>query len=209
MDIRLLGPVELHGGSRPIYPGPPKQRCVLAALALNAGHQVSASALIAYVWGPHPPPAARNSLSSYVAKLRAALRTQDAAIRRLNVGYVLDIAMEKVDFHRFAALTSAGIRSGDSRTLDAALHLWRGEPLAGLSGSWVERVRVDLGDRYVAALIAWARLGIQEGRGNEVVERIGHALTVYRHNTRLIEFHQHATEVVRGVPGECRCPEST
>jgi hypothetical protein len=45
-DIRLLGPVEVRSAGSPVVVGPPMQRNVLAALAVDAGQPVTVATLI-------------------------------------------------------------------------------------------------------------------------------------------------------------------
>jgi DNA-binding SARP family transcriptional activator len=55
VGVRLLGPVEIWAGSARVEVGPPRQRAVLAALAVDAGRVVAVEALVDRVWGPEPP----------------------------------------------------------------------------------------------------------------------------------------------------------
>jgi DNA-binding SARP family transcriptional activator len=59
VDFRLLGPVEVRVGDELVELGPAKQRCVLAALAVQVGRPVPIDVLVARVWGDEPPAAAR------------------------------------------------------------------------------------------------------------------------------------------------------
>lgn len=73
MDFRPWGPVELHGASGSVDIGTPRERLVLAALAVDAGRLVPVSTLIDRVWGPDAPPGARPTLRVYLTHLRKAL----------------------------------------------------------------------------------------------------------------------------------------
>lgn len=84
MVIGLLGEVTAAGAEL----GPARQRCVLAALAVDAGRVVPLDRLAGRVWGPDLPPRPRSILPSYVSRLRAALAgAADIAAR--SGGYVL------------------------------------------------------------------------------------------------------------------------
>src|SRR5689334_9828863 len=50
MQIRLLGPVEVYTGAGPLDAGTTRQRCVLAALAVDAGRPVPVDMLVDRVW---------------------------------------------------------------------------------------------------------------------------------------------------------------
>ena len=73
MDLRLLGPLEVRLGDRPIELGPRKQRAVLAMLALEPGRTVSADHLAEGLWGDEPPPSGAKMVQLYVSRLRRLL----------------------------------------------------------------------------------------------------------------------------------------
>jgi DNA-binding response OmpR family regulator len=53
--------------------GGPKQRAVLAHLILRANHVVPTDLLIDGLWGEEPPESARNTVQTYVYRLRKVL----------------------------------------------------------------------------------------------------------------------------------------
>ena len=71
--VRLLGPVEILTGDRPVELRRPQSRAVLAALAVDAGRPVAAATLIDRVWGDDPPKGVQSVLYSHITRLRAAL----------------------------------------------------------------------------------------------------------------------------------------
>jgi DNA-binding SARP family transcriptional activator len=140
LEFRLLGPLEvLAGGDQVPIPGA-KERSLLALLLLHAGRVVSADRLLAELWGEHLPDDPANALQTRVAKLRRALGQAGArgllASRR--PGYVLEVAPERVDVHRFERLLADPRRmagtAGASGRFGEALALWRGPALAGELG---------------------------------------------------------------------------
>ena len=62
-SVRLLGAVEVRCADRIVDLGPPKQRILLAALALSPNEIVSADRLIELMWGDDPPRTAAHSAS--------------------------------------------------------------------------------------------------------------------------------------------------
>src|SRR5260370_28410791 len=74
MEFRVLGPIELWSAGRQQGLGPARERCTLAILLLTPRTIVPAETLIDRLWDTRPPPKARESLSAYVARLRASLR---------------------------------------------------------------------------------------------------------------------------------------
>ena len=73
MQFLILGPLEVSDDGRKLALGGPKQRAVLAHLILRANHVVPADLLIDGLWGEEPPESARNTLQTYVYRLRKVL----------------------------------------------------------------------------------------------------------------------------------------
>lgn len=72
-EFRLLGPLEVSRGGRPLALPGRKPRAVLAMLLLRPGEIVSTDRLIDGLWGEHPPGNALNALQVHAAALRRAL----------------------------------------------------------------------------------------------------------------------------------------
>ncbi len=145
MDFLLLGPLEVHAGGQRIDLGTPKQRAVLAMMALTPGRVVAVDRLIDELWPDEPPASALASLQAYVSRLRRALAPDGRTARSGVVmsrapGYLLDVPPESVDAIRFVRLVKAGrsaLVEGDApaalTTLDGALAMWGGDPLPELA----------------------------------------------------------------------------
>jgi DNA-binding SARP family transcriptional activator len=130
IEVRLLGPVVATRGGEPVTLGGPKQRAVLALLALRVGTVVPADRLVEALWGASPPPTAATALHGHVSRLRRALGKDAIATRA--PGYVLEA---EIDLGRFEALVAAAhAQEGAAReaSLRQALALWRGPALADL-----------------------------------------------------------------------------
>jgi YVTN family beta-propeller protein len=152
MDFRILGPLEVHDGGRPLGLGGEKQRALLAILLLHRNEVVSADRLIDELWGESPPAGARQTLRTYVSKLRRAIATNGAApavaadfernpdegvLLTRGHGYVLKVLPGELDLDRFAEAAERGrdaLATGTpedaARLLREALSWWRGPPLA-------------------------------------------------------------------------------
>lgn len=179
VEVSLLGRFEVRLAGAPIDLGTPKQRAVLAVLALEANRVVPSDRLIQLLWADAPK--ALGALQSYVSNLRRALepdrRPRDPA--RVLVteapGYRLAIDRELVDTLRFEELVRRGrvaLGAGDAAEavsiLDAALAAWGGPPLPELRDEpFVVDVagRLD-GQRVIAlGLAAQARLELGDHLG--------------------------------------------
>ena len=137
MDFRILGPLEVSSGDGAIRLGGRKQRAVLAHLILRADRPVPVGLLIDGLWGEKPPETARNTLQTYVYRLRQVLG--DDRIFSEAGGYMLRADAAEIDAAQFEAMVKtakADLSSDPSKAaaaLSQALALWRGAPLADLS----------------------------------------------------------------------------
>lgn len=136
--FRLLGPLEICVGDRPVRLGGVRQRSLLALLLLRPNEVVSRDRLIDELWRDHAPESAANALAALVARLRRVL-PPDTLVTRSG-GYEARVELEAVDLFRFERLHEEGRRAlaagepaAAAEQLRAALSLWRGPPLADLA----------------------------------------------------------------------------
>jgi DNA-binding SARP family transcriptional activator/Tfp pilus assembly protein PilF len=158
-----------------------RRKALLAALSLHAGHIVSTDRLIEIVWDGNAPPTASNSLQRHVSYLRRALGLRPAIAAR-PPGYVLDLPEDVTDVEVAERLIREGTHSTDAvhsaSRLRAALALWRGRPLADVSGlSWLDEQAERLTSIELVAVQALtdARLALGEhARLVPELERLAH-----------------------------------
>jgi DNA-binding SARP family transcriptional activator/tetratricopeptide (TPR) repeat protein len=171
MQFRLIGPVEIDSAGQVIEIGPPQQRLLAAALAVDAGRLVSVESLIDRVWDD-PPAGARRTLHVLISKMRRTLEdasrreAEDVAVVRRSGGYVLQLSPDRVDVLRFRRLADdAREADGAARVtlLRSAVELWQGEPLSGLPGDWAGRARAAWRQEYLEAAVAWAHTELRTG----------------------------------------------
>ncbi|MFC7639846.1 BTAD domain-containing putative transcriptional regulator [Streptosporangium lutulentum] len=121
-----------------------KPRTLLAALLLDEGRVVPAERLVAVLWGEDPPDTARAVLQTYVSSLRRSFDRAGlpSVIVSHRVGYLADIPAETLDRAVFERLVADGRKAAvegrhhkASEALRAALALWRGPALGGISDS--------------------------------------------------------------------------
>ncbi|MFD9701995.1 tetratricopeptide repeat protein [Lentzea sp. NPDC059081] len=170
--LRLLGPVEVAGAPSPAGDSP-RQRLLLAALATDADRPVPVEVLVDRVWGTNPPPRARRTLHAYIARARRMLADAagDAEPMRIDGRsgtYLLRVDPQRVDLHRFRLLVGQARDTGCPPPrrvvlLREAMGLWRGPPLAGLSGAWPTRMRESWQHERVDATVAWAQAELVAG----------------------------------------------
>ncbi|MVU80072.1 AfsR/SARP family transcriptional regulator [Nocardia sp. ET3-3] len=177
MLVGLLGPVmvEAADGTRAAVGGP-RVRALLGLLALEAGRVVPAARLVDGVWGEDPPAGTGNALQTLASRLRTAV----PMVRNDGGGYVLDVPPEDVDAHRFAgeieagrALLAEGETERAARCFDAALALWRGEPLVDAGDSEVLRAAaLRLTEQRLEGIELRADALLALGRGGEVLREL-------------------------------------
>ncbi|GAA1340437.1 BTAD domain-containing putative transcriptional regulator [Catellatospora bangladeshensis] len=158
-ELRVLGEVEVLADGARVELGHARQRCVLAALLVQANQVVATGRLVDRVWGEHPPRRARQLVSNYLSLLRALLAAGgvagEVAIQRRAGGYVLLVDPDRVDLHRFRRLVAEARADPDParalELLERAAGTWRGEALAGLDTPWTAAVRQELERERFAA----------------------------------------------------------
>ncbi|HEU5473375.1 MAG TPA: BTAD domain-containing putative transcriptional regulator [Actinophytocola sp.] len=177
MGLRVLGPLDLVVGNRSLRIGGPKERTVLAALALKANRVTSMDHLVDAVWDSSPPTSARGQIQKCISGLRRLFgdAAQPGEIRTCPPGYLLDIPPGDLDSEEFTGLVAAarehvlgGRIAQAADTLRAALALWRGPALDGVPSSLVQRGAALLEDARLAAIEERVRLDLAMGRHQEV-----------------------------------------
>ncbi|AIJ22191.1 AfsR/SARP family transcriptional regulator [Amycolatopsis methanolica] len=171
---RLLGPIEVSGPDGPVRLGGPKQRSVLAALLLNAGRVVPDEQLFALVWGAAPPATVRGQVQVYVSELRKLIGAD--VISRRAPGYVIEVGPGELDLHEFddaVARARADLEAGRvgeaARRLRAALDLWHGPVLGGVTQSLLDREGPPLAEKRLSALEDYFDAELAAGRHRSVV----------------------------------------
>jgi len=172
---------------------------------------VPAETLIDRLWDTRPPPKARESLSVYIARLRASLRQavgDDVQLVGRARGYELDVDPETVDLHQFRRLrrqADALVASGDYEYATALLReadgLWRGQALAGIRGDWVARMRDGLEEERRAAILERIGCELELGHHAELVGEIGNLLAQYPLDETLVA-HQMTALYWSGRPAD-------
>ncbi|HUN36818.1 MAG TPA: BTAD domain-containing putative transcriptional regulator [Trebonia sp.] len=153
---------------------------MLATLLLNAGRVVSVDDLAEALWGPSPPPSARVTVQNYVMRLRKALGTAGARISTQPHGYIIHADPDEVDVSRFETnldKARAAARNSSWRVAaveaQAALSLWRGEPLADIDSDLLEtREGPRLKEMRLQAVETRIDADLHLGRHAEVVTEL-------------------------------------
>ena len=181
--VGVLGPLQVATDAGPVEIGAPKQRALLALLALRAGHSVGVDQLIDGLWGEEPPRSATKTLQTYVSGIRRLL--PDGAVRTVPGGYELVLDPADLDASIFEQLIGSARQSqatGDlaqaTEQLNEALALWRGptlvDVLPDLTGVTVGQ-RLD--ELRRVAVEDLADLLLEAGEHQEVIADLEAAVT--------------------------------
>jgi class 3 adenylate cyclase/DNA-binding SARP family transcriptional activator len=138
VKVGVLGPLTVVSDEGTmVRVAAPKERGLLALLALRAGAVVQTPELIRALWGEDPPRSALKAIQTYISALRRVL--PPGGIDTAGGGYQLLVALDDVDallFERLADEGDAALRRGEPAValtaLREALQLWRGAPLVEL-----------------------------------------------------------------------------
>jgi DNA-binding SARP family transcriptional activator len=198
MEFKILGTLEVTDGRLSRTPTAPKIRQVLATLLVRANHFVSVDALIDEVWGESSPARAVTTIQTYIHHLRKEfLQTSSpASTERLVTepqGYLLQVFDDHYDAAVFTRLAQEGNsllecnRLADaSRTLRAALSLWRGSVAAGVNKGPILQARaVHLEELKVQASELWIQAEIRLGRHRQIIPDLRSLAASYPLNERL------------------------
>jgi len=211
MEFRALGPIELWSAGRRRDLGRARARSILAMLLLAPRALVPVETLIDRLWDTAPPPKARDSLSVYVARLRASLRQavgDDVRLVGRAHGYLLEVDPETIDVHQFRrlrrqadALAASGDYEQAAGLLREADTLWRGEALAGIPGDWAARMRDALEEERRAAIVERVGSELELGRHADLVGELRQMLVQYPSDETLVA-HQMTALCRSGRPAD-------
>ncbi|AHH93930.1 BTAD domain-containing putative transcriptional regulator [Kutzneria viridogrisea] len=166
----VLGSLEVVVDGRVVEVPAAKHRVLLAVLLLNANQVVEPGELVHHLWGEDPPAGARNTLRTYVMRLRRLLGPE-VGVRTAPSGYAVDVPEDGLDLHRFRELVERARSAQDALAWDLlteALALWRGPMLAdvALNSPAVEAVA----EEHLLAVELRAAAGLALGRHSELVD---------------------------------------
>ncbi len=189
VEFRLLGDVEIRVDGQALDVGHARQRCVLAALLVDANRYVPVDQILERIWAARPPQRARNTLAGYISRLRPVLAEAGVAVAGLPGGYRLDTDPLLVDLHLFYALIArARNASGDDEAmsiLDHALGLWRGPAFHTLDTPWLAEIRARLDAARLAAELDRNDLALAGGAHATLLGELTERVAAFPQDERL------------------------
>jgi DNA-binding SARP family transcriptional activator/tetratricopeptide (TPR) repeat protein len=175
--LQVLGPLSACRGSASVDLGSSRQRCLLALLALRHGALVHRETIIDDLWGNDPPVSAVNLVQSYVSRLRKAIdpgRSPGDPSGRLvsaRTSYRLQVGAEELDLLSFEhrcnqarRALAAGNLTAACDFFDAAVKLWRAEPLADLSALRSHPLVTTVYQHHADAVVDFASAAVTAGQ---------------------------------------------
>jgi YVTN family beta-propeller protein len=168
----ILGALEVWEDGRELELGAGRQRALLALLLLNANEVVSGDRLIDELWGERPPRSAAKVMQGYISQLRRALSAETILTR--GSGYLLPaVDTDAVEFERLLDEARRQPPRNASRTLSAALALWRGPPLSGFEyEAWAQGEIARLEELRLIALEERIENELQVGEAARLVPEL-------------------------------------
>ncbi|WP_051779324.1 BTAD domain-containing putative transcriptional regulator [Streptomyces sp. NRRL S-241] len=197
--LSLLGPLRVTLDGRELELGGPRNRRLLAALALEAGRVVPTAGLAQAVWDD-PPATAREQLQNAAGALRrrfAEAGLPAAPVVRTEAGFLLDPGHAAVDVRDFARLRSAAKAAeaaddpaGCRALLGRALELWRAPvALGGLRGRIFEAAADRLAQERLDCVETALAADLDLGRHAEVCAELAALTAEHPLRERLVELH--------------------
>lgn len=157
LSILLLGPIRADRGGTALYLGTPRQREVLAVLALRSGTVLSVTQIVDAVWVGRRPDSVENMVHTYIGRLRRVLEPPGRrpalarVLRSTRPGYILDIPHGAVDIALFEQDIRAGRAARNQADLSQALYFfqqalarWSGRAVHEATGPLAEAERIRL-----------------------------------------------------------------
>jgi DNA-binding SARP family transcriptional activator len=182
MEFQLLGPIEARSEQGTVVLGGALSRSILAALLLQPNRTVPTKQLIDAAWGESPPGGARTLVQNRVSTLRRILREarpEDELITTMGSGYLIQLEAGQLDVEVFTnraaradRLAESGDPAGAADELAAALALWRGPALDGVTTPYLRTAAQRLEEQRLRAWERRIRLDVSLGRHADLVPEL-------------------------------------
>ena len=170
-------------------------RCSRSGPAASLRTRIWSDAL----WGDNPPARARESLQMHVSRLRKALAQAGADAGRLRqsrgriparrASWRARRGRWEDALDRARSARAAGDLTVARAELDAALRLWRGQPLGGVAlYALLAAERAHLEEAHLEALIAGIELDLELGHHGELLGQLDALVIAHPFAERLVEL---------------------
>ena len=182
LEFRILGPLDVRVRGNRVEVKSHRVQVVLSLLLAEAGRVVSVDRLVDAVWDDRPPLTAKTQVQICVSSLRRMLAgtgIQEEVVTTHSPGYELLLGDAFLDADRFRRLVevgksflAAGNAAGAVDHFRAALALWQGPCLEGVSSRVVEATALRLDEQRWTIHGGCVDLELALGRHNELVPEL-------------------------------------
>lgn len=187
LTVQLLGPVAVDVDGTPLDVGQPRQRGLLAWLALVHPRPSTVESIVAALWGVAAPASAHNAIQVYVSGLRKALRSHGVDVERVGDAYALrgqDLVVDTTAFDDAVSQGRTALRTGQvaeaAALLERAEAQWIGSPLAGLGDlSFISAARETLIRTHAESVLDLARAYLRLDRPADAVAASGRLVAAH------------------------------
>lgn len=190
MQFLVMGPIQAWNHDREVELRGSKITTVLAALLLSRGRVVSDSTLSDWLWGGSPPATAQAQIQTYASRLRHLLGPT-VRIDRQRPGYRISSKEHNLDlleFERLAAVGRAAVAAHRPEEASvhfaAALALWRGPALAGVSEFFAAMEGPGLEESRLVVLESRIDADLELGRHGELIAELLALVAEHPHRER-------------------------
>ncbi|HEY0807956.1 MAG TPA: AfsR/SARP family transcriptional regulator, partial [Pseudonocardiaceae bacterium] len=177
-QFRLLGPLEVIADGRVVPVSSGRQRSLLAALLVDANRVVATRDLVRRIWGDANPAGTRETLHSYVMRLRRTLGAADSPVVTRPDGYLIEVADGALDLDRFTAGVRAARAVADdparvAALLGDALAQWHGDALSDVPSETLHQdVVPTLHEQRLAAIELRVEADLRLERHQDVIAEL-------------------------------------
>ncbi len=203
LSFGVLGPLAVARETEAIDIPRRKERQLLAVLLLEANQPVSTDRLVEALWADQPPAKPLSSLRACVSNIRKALPStgdEGSVVVTEQGGYRLRVDDGAIDAHRFEQLVNlartareSGDSAGAAASLDEALGLVRGEPLADMTyDEFAQREIARLAELIISSEELRAQLAVELGQAEAWLPRITELVSAHPLRERLQATHMTA-----------------
>ncbi|HEX4701675.1 MAG TPA: BTAD domain-containing putative transcriptional regulator, partial [Pseudonocardiaceae bacterium] len=180
LEFRVLGPLAVRRDDEPVPVNSARQRALLGALLVDANRVVTTQDLAYRVWGDGTPPGARETLQSYVMRLRRTLGqgSEGSPVVTRPDGYLIEVADGALDLDRFETLVRQAKAAEDdpaarAKLLRDALAEWRGDALSDVPSDALHREVVPaLREQRLAAVELRIDADLHLGQHQDVIAEL-------------------------------------
>jgi DNA-binding SARP family transcriptional activator/lipopolysaccharide biosynthesis regulator YciM len=195
VEFGVLGQLQVRTGRGTLRIAGQRQQRILAMMLVNAERTVPLDHLVTALWDDEPPLTAKRQMQNCVSDLRRQLPAGSShqMIVADAAGYRLNLDAGRLDLRTFEQrvaeanrLQETGDLTAAAGCLRAALGLWRGPALAGLTGRIIEGTATRLDELRLSVTERCVDLELRLGRHADLVAELLELVAAHPLRERLV-----------------------